>query len=66
MSAFGVWCTVSGGVTGSRESWMKENGEIKTFPSETDAETEAAKWKAERKGSGFVSFGYYAREMGTS
>jgi len=24
MSDFGVWCTVSGGITGHREAWLKK------------------------------------------
>lgn len=27
---WGVWCSVSGGVTGSRAAWMKEKGAIWT------------------------------------
>ena len=27
MRKYGIWCHVSGGVTGTRESWMKYDGE---------------------------------------
>ena len=36
---WGVWCTVTGGVTGTRSSWLKSHGEIARFDSKDAAET---------------------------
>ena len=42
MEKFGVWCEVWGGMTGSRESWLKENDKRKEFSSRESAERIAA------------------------
>jgi len=39
---WGVWCEVWGGVTGSREAWLKSNGARATFATREEAEAEAA------------------------
>lgn len=39
--SYGVWCVVSGGITGHREAWLKANGEVILFDTADDAEAEA-------------------------
>jgi hypothetical protein len=39
---YGVWCQVSGGVTGTRAGWMKENGKRVELPTLEEAEQAAA------------------------
>lgn len=34
---FRIWCTVAGGITGYREAWLKDKGEIYETESEEDA-----------------------------
>lgn len=43
---FGVWCTVSGGVTGFREGWFKANGEVKAFATMEEANDVAVRLNA--------------------
>lgn len=40
---YGVWCEVWGGVTGSRASWMKNNGERVEFATLKEAQDVAQK-----------------------
>jgi hypothetical protein len=35
---FGIWCVVSGGVTGHREAWLKSLGDRVSFASRKEAE----------------------------
>lgn len=35
ISHYQIWCRVSGGVTGTREAWLKERGKVMMF---TEAE----------------------------
>jgi hypothetical protein len=44
-----ILASVSGGVTGSRQSWLKSNGEIRDFESLTEAQQVAAELNARRK-----------------
>lgn len=37
-----IWCRVSGGVTGTREAWFKENGVVREFKSRAEADAVAA------------------------
>jgi hypothetical protein len=41
IETWGVWCEVWGGVTGSREAWLKIDGKVATFPTCDEAEAEA-------------------------
>jgi hypothetical protein len=50
---WGIWCQVSGGVTGSRANWLKGEGEgaspretIALFPTEAEAEAKCAELAA--------------------
>jgi len=38
---YGIWCQVSGGVTGHRQAWLKANGKVQTFATLAEAEAEA-------------------------
>ena len=42
-----IWCRVSGGITGTREAYLKSNGKIKVFPDQDSAEREAARLNEE-------------------
>src|SRR5262249_32128275 len=60
---FGVWCAVWGGVTGSRASWLKSNGEIQIFESREAAEQVARRLDASTNGNPHrcASFSYTVR-----
>ena len=49
---WGVWCRVSGGVTGDRSAWMKRDGKVLAFETKEEAEQEA---RAARQGVGAFS-----------
>lgn len=62
-TTWGVWCGVSGGVTGRREGWLKADGKHVEFPTRDAAETEARRLLGRdgtRYGGG-ASFTYQAR-----
>src|SRR4051795_10125185 len=48
-SAYGIWCVVSGGLTGHREAWLKQDGVVMEFPTEAAATAEAAHLMAPRR-----------------
>ena len=50
MSTFMVRCRVSGGLTGTRESWLKSNGETMVFPDYDSAEAKATECRANHSG----------------
>lgn len=61
---WGVWCRVSGGVTGTREAWAKENGKTLLFDTEDEAKALATKWQAsadDAKKYATASFRYAAQ-----
>jgi hypothetical protein len=68
---YGVWCSVTGGLTGDHEAWLKKEGVIIQFDTreEADAEVErlierAASIKARGCGrANAASFFYQARAM---
>ena len=64
MSKYGIWCRVSGGVTGTRESWMKANGEVQLFDDYEAANKEAMKIEDQRMGNPHrkADFSYRAKE----
>lgn len=41
MTKFGVWCCVSGGVTGHRTAWLKKHGALVIFADRESAASEA-------------------------
>lgn len=45
--SWGVWCTVSGGVTGPRAAWLKDQGVRVELDTREEAEEEA-RWNRER------------------
>jgi hypothetical protein len=57
-----IMASVSGGVTGSRQSWLKSNGEIREFDSLTEAKQVAAELNATMKGPAGVTIRYEAIE----
>lgn len=52
---WGVYCTVSGGATGDRTSWLKSNGELARFATEEEAEDRAAECRAKNRTTHFSS-----------
>lgn len=70
---WGVWCRVSGGITGNREAWLKDGGNAAVLLAESEARAEARRLnvRATRKRSTARSFGgrpaefhYEARRYG--
>jgi hypothetical protein len=57
-----IMASVSGGVTGSRQSWLKSNGEIREFETLTEARQSAAELNATMKGPAGVTLHYEAIE----
>ena len=45
-----IRCQVSGGVTGTREGLLKENGEVRYFSTATEADAEALRLTAAMNG----------------
>lgn len=58
---WGVWCEVSGGVTGHREAWLKVNGEEVEYDTQDEAETAAATCRENVRGNTRATFHYSAR-----
>lgn len=58
---YGIWATVSGGVTGSRGAWLKSNGTVQLFDSltEADAETRRLRDRAAAAENGRARQGIY-------
>jgi len=61
--SWGVWCVVSGGVTGHREAWAKSDGSILRFASEDEAIALARKWASNVSPYATASFRYTARRF---
>jgi len=58
-----VWCRVSGGVTGTREAWLKNgNGVIEEFDTREEAQAVASRLNATMGRNSAVSFYYTVRE----
>jgi hypothetical protein len=57
-----IKCRVSGGVTGTRESTVKLNGEVRTFDTMEEAEAEVAQLKEEMYKHSVACFQYWAEE----
>lgn len=64
---WGIWCETWGGMTGSREGWMKINGVPCEFATEADAKVEAARqtryMQRGPRGTTRTSYRYSARLM---
>jgi hypothetical protein len=61
---FIVMCRVSGGVTGTRESVLKNNGVVKYFDTREAAQAEASRLMTERQGDPYrvADFRYWVEE----
>ena len=57
-----IRCRVSGGVTGTCESTVKLNGEVRTFDTKEQAETEAARLNKEMNSNSAGYFRYWVEE----
>ena len=62
---YGIWCTVSGGVTGPRAAWLKENQVRKVFSCRIEAEQEAADLQSIMNSSPYTTtrFTYTVRQI---
>ena len=61
---FGVYCVVSGGVTGTRRAWLKDgDGNIAAFPSLSEADARAQELKQQMAGNTRASFHYSAMPL---
>lgn len=58
---WGVWCQISGGITGTREAWLRR-GIFRWSGSQDEAETLASKENARAKG-GVASYRYTAKHI---
>lgn len=64
MGRFGVLCTVSGGVTGTRTSWLRQGEKLETFADLASAEERAAALSRQMNHQNArASFRYVAREF---
>ena len=61
MNDWGVWCQVSGGVTGTRQAWLRY-GIFRWSGSEQEAIVKASEENAKRKG-GFAAYRYTAKRL---
>jgi hypothetical protein len=59
---YGVMCRVSGGVTGTREAWLKSNDKRVEFATLAEAEAEAAHLRAQANGPHAKAFFHYWAE----
>jgi hypothetical protein len=64
MPKFGIWATVTGGVTGSRAAWLKRDDERVEFETRAEAEQEADRLNNEMNNTySRAYFRYYAKEL---
>jgi hypothetical protein len=63
MKTYGVWCEVSGGVTGYRAAWLKDSFGIKRYETREEAEAEAHRLRA-KPNRGPASFSYTVKPCG--
>ena len=60
---YGVWCAVSGGVTGHRESWLKEGDKTLEFDTYEQAFLTAKDLQARKKDHPYAIFAYVPRPL---
>lgn len=60
---YGVWCRVSGGMTGTREAWLKSEGVLCVYETFEAAAAEAKKWNDAPRYNSVATFRYTAKEM---
>jgi len=61
---YGVRCRVSGGVTGTREAWLKRDGQVAEFATHAEAEAEAQRLTTSMNGPyRTADFRYWAEEL---
>lgn len=63
---YGVWCEVSGGVTGYRSAWLKGKGGAVWRGTESEANRKASSLERESNGNPYrtAAFRYEARPIG--
>lgn len=57
---WGIYCTVSGGVTGRRQAWLKSDGEVVEFGTREEAEAEATRLRSSMGRNSATRFTYTA------
>lgn len=63
---FGIWCTVSGGITGHRTSWLKIEGQVQEYASFQEADAIAADLERRANSQNAVAnFRYQPRPLDT-
>ena len=63
---YGIWCRVSGGRTGTREAWAKEDGQILAFSDFKKAKETADSYNKSMNGpNSTASFEYSVKELPT-
>lgn len=62
---YGIWAKVSGGVTGTREAWVKSGGKVQLFDTLAEAVTVADDFMATMQGDPHrtCEFSYVAKEF---
>lgn len=63
MSSYIIHCRVSGGVTGTRESYMKEDDKLKLFETLEDCEAECERLNRTMGQHSPASFSYSPKEQ---
>jgi hypothetical protein len=65
MKMYGIWCQVSGGITGYRAAWLKSKGEQRTFQTLQEAELYAKRLTEDRMHNRYrtADYHYSAREI---
>jgi len=64
MAKFRIWCRVSGGLTGTREAWLKKrNGKIYETKNRTTAQKEASRLNKTMGKNSMASFRYSVEEI---
>jgi hypothetical protein len=62
---YGIWCEVFGGVTGHRQSWLKENGQRVEYDNAETAAREALRLDKQSNGNPYrtANFSYAVRQL---
>ena len=60
---YGVWCAVSGGVTGHREAWLKEADKVLEFDNYEQARATAKDLQDRKKDHPYAVFAYVPRPL---
>ena len=62
-SRYRIWCRVSGGMTGTREAWLKHNGKIYEVATKVTAQKKAKQLNKDMGKNTMVNFHYSVVEV---